>query len=1113
MSRSLNSQKGKRMAHTIRGSQEELSLRKRQLLDNLRENLTATTKRIAPRDKDLLHLPLSFAQQRLWFFDQLAPGQPFYNVVLAERLCGQLRLDVLKESLATIIARHEALRTSFRVVGDQPMQIIASTLELPLTLIDVQDTPEAEREQVAMQFANREARTPFDLTTGPLLRFLLLRLHEQEHLLVITMHHIISDGWSIGVFLHELITLYSCALAARPPRLPALPIQYADFALWQRQWLQGEVLEEQLGYWRARLTDLPTLHLPTDHPRPAVQSFQGALELFRFPLALREGLLALSRRAGVTLFVTLLAGFQALLSRYSRQEDIVVGSAIANRNRSEIEGLIGFFVNTLLLRTDLSGDPTVLDLLGRVQEVCLGAYSHQDLPFERLVEEVQPERDLSRQPLFQAMFVFQNSPTPRLELPDLTFYPIALDHKVAKFDLALSLEENDNMLGGMVEYSTDLFEQRTIQRFLLLYQRLLQAMAEAPGQHLSQLSLLDAAERHSLLSTWNATASLYPQQHSLSQLFEQQVACDPNAVALRCGEEALSYQQLNEQANQLARLLIEQGVGTETRVGIALERTPGLIVGLLAILKAGGTYVPLDPTYPQPRLQVLCEQAQVNVLLSQRTFAQRFPFVETIILLDEEQGRLQQRASSNLHRPILPQQLAYIMYTSGSTGQPKGVMVTQRNVVRLVKGTSYACFDPQEIFLHISPLSFDASTFEIWGALLNGACLVLCPQQRSSLEELLAVIEQYQVSTLLLTTALLHQVVERYVQRLQGVRQLLTGGDVLSVSHAQSVVRNLPGCRMINGYGPTEGTTYTTCYQLEDAEEVETSVPIGRPLANTRVYVLDASGSPVPIGMAGELYVGGDGVARGYLGDVALTAQRFLPDPFSQQPGQRLYKTGDLVRYRPDGTIEFMGRIDQQMKIRGFRIEPGEIEVVLRQHPLIRDVLVMSREDTPGEKRLVAYVIFDEEYELNSSEMRSYLQQHLPEYMIPTAFVRLDQFPLTPSGGKINRQMLPAPDNSRPELDGIFAAPRTAAEAIVVDIFAQILEVEQVGVYDNFFELGGDSLLATRVVTQVRDLFQVDLPLRNFFSSPTVATLTEVIVNLLKDQLGDDMLLKLTAEI
>jgi len=907
------------------------------------------------RDGDL---PLSFAQQRLWFLDRFEPNSALYNMIDVVRLEGHLHIAALEQSLNEIVRRHEALRTTFVEHGGTPMQRIHPAKPLVLTRFDLQDLPASERETRGLQMAKEDAMTPFDLTTDLLLRASLLQVDTATHLLVLTTHHIVNDGWSVGVFFAELAALYGAFTQGLPSPLPELPIQYADFAAWQRNWMQGQVLEEQLSYWKQHLSgELPVLQLPTDRPRPAKSSYQGSIHHIRLQPELSQALRRLSQREGVSLYMTLLAAFDTLLYRYTGQEDLLLGSAIANRNRGDIEGLIGFFVNTLALRTDLSGNPTFTELLSRVREVALGAFAHQDLPFEKLVEEVQPERDLSQSPLFRVLFVLQNAPMSELKLNDLSLNLLLVDNDTAKFDLMFSLEDREDGIAGVMQYDAELFDHATIDRMLAHFERLLHGIVANPSQPIAAIPMMSERERQQVLVEWNNTHTNYPRESTIHELFAEQAKQTPDLVAVESAGQTLTYSELNRRANQVARYLQDSGVQAGEKVGLCVERSLDLIISMLAILKAGACYVPLDPEYPTSRLSFMLEDTGVSVLLTHQHLQEKVPATDArLICLDLEATAIAGQCTEDLPVSMSADDLAYVIYTSGSTGRPKGVLVPHRGVVRLVTETNYANFT-DEVFLQLAPVSFDAATFEVWGSLLNGSRLVVFPAGKPTLAELGRIVRESGVTTLWLTAGLFHMAAESDLRDFRGVRQWLAGGDVLSVPHVQKVLRELPNCRVINGYGPTESTTFTCCFPMSDPNQVGSSVPIGRPIANTLVYILDPLMQPVPIGVPGELYIGGDGLADGYLNLPELTAERFLLNPYASQSGARLYQTGDLVRYLPNGLIEFMGRIDQQVKIRGHRIELGEIEAVLGQHPNVRETVVLAREDEPGDKRLVAYVV------------------------------------------------------------------------------------------------------------------------------------------------------------
>jgi len=1055
-------------------------------------------------------IPLSFAQARLWFLDQLQPNSAFYNIPLALRLSGQLNIAALQSSINAIIQQHEALRTNFTTQEGQPVQVIASTKNLELLVVDLLHLRESEREIEAQRLVNEQANRPFNLEREPLLRGTVLQLGETEYVLLLTMHHIISDGWSMGVFVRELTELYKAFCTGAPPSLPELPVQYADFALWQRQWLQGEILVPQLDYWKEQLLDAPALlELPTDRPRPAVQTFRGGYYYTALSFELSAELTALSKRAGVTLFMTLFAVFGILLYRYSGQDDIVVGTPVANRNRREIEGLIGFFVNTLVLRTDLSGNPSFEQLLGRVKEVALGAYAHQDLPFEQLVEALQPTRDLSYTPLFQVMFALDDALVPSVELPELAVSSYPVEIGTAKFDLTLSMENTADGLVGVWEYNTDLFDDATIARMARHFQTLLEAIAANPIQPISELPLLTEAERHQLLFEWNNTFAKYPQDKCIHQLFEEQVELTPDAVALVFEGTQLTYRELNARANQLAHYLLSLGVEPEVLVGICVERSLEMVVGLLGILKAGGAYVPLDPAYPSERLAFMLEDSAVPVLLTQQRLVDGLPQHEAqVVCLDTQWEIIAQYSSENTACGVNASNLAYVVYTSGSTGKPKGVTIQHRSLVNyttavsieyeIEKCDSEALLRSADRILQFSSISFDASAEEIYTCLIEGATLVLrTDSMLDSIGIFLQKCRDWEITVLALPTAYWHELTailskENFALP-PSLRLVSIGGEKALPERWKTWIERVgQQVRLVNIYGPTEATVGTTICELSAANPALTEVPIGRPIRNVQTYILDQNQQSVPIGVPGELHIGGDGLARGYLNRPDLTQEKFISNPFSNEPGERLYKTGDKARYLPDGNIEYLGRIDNQVKIRGFRIELGEIEAMLAQHPDVREAVVVVREDIPGHKSLVSYLVPHQNPAPTVNQLRDFLKQKLPNYMVPSTFVMLEALPLTPNG-KVDHKSLPAPDLNSLLQKSDFVAPGTPTEELVASIWAKVLGVEQVGINDNFFELGGHSLLATQLLSQVSDTCGVELPLSKLFEAPTVASISNYI--------------------
>ncbi|NER22034.1 MAG: amino acid adenylation domain-containing protein, partial [Symploca sp. SIO1C2] len=895
-------------------------------------------------------------------------------------------------------------------------------------------------------------------------------------------------------------------LQGQPSPLTPLPIQYADFALWQRQWLQGDVLEKQLSYWREQLTDAPNLlSLPTDRPRPGVQTFVGAYQEFALSAELTSHLTKLSQEQEVTLFMTLLAAFYTLLYRYSGQEDILIGSPIANRNRSEIEGLIGFFVNTLVMRTHLGGNPSFDSLLTRVREIAMDAYAHQDLPLEMLVEALQPERDLSYTPLFQVMFSLQNESFSQVNLQGLTISQLTVERHTSKFDLTLAMENRTDGLVGMWEYSTDLFDASTIERMTGHLVTLLESIVSNPQQPIAQLPLLTDIEQQQLLVDWNQTQIDYSQDKCIHQLFEEIVEQTPDAIALVCENQQLTYCELNRQANQLAHHLRSLGVTADTLVGLCLERSLEMVVAILGILKAGGAYVPIDPDYPTERLSFIVEDAQLSVILTQQKLLESLPQHQArVVCLDSDGETITQNSQSNPQNTATANNLAYIIYTSGSTGQPKGVLVNHSNVVRLFTATeSWYNFNSEDVWTLFHSIAFDFSVWEMWGALLYGGKLVVVPYLVTrSPESFYQLLCQEKVTVLNQTPSAFRQLIqleEGIGNREQGIandlklRLVIFGGEALEINSLQPWFERHGDQQpqLVNMYGITETTVHVTYRPLSLADLDSAASVIGRPIPDLQMYVLDEYLQPVPIGVPREMYVGGAGVTRGYLNRDELTTQRFISSPFNNS---KLYKTGDLARYLPNGELEYLGRIDNQVKIRGFRIELGEIEALLTQHPDIWETVVLVREDEPGDKRLVAYIVPQSNSSLTSVQLRQYLKAKLPEYMVPNAFVILESLPLT-DNGKINRRALPAPDLHR-ELTETYVAPRTPVEEILVQIWGQILNVEQVGINDDFFELGGHSLLATQLVSRIRNSFQVELPLRELFKAATVAQLADCIEQL-----------------
>jgi amino acid adenylation domain-containing protein/non-ribosomal peptide synthase protein (TIGR01720 family) len=1085
-----------------------------------------------PRDD---HPPLAFAQQRLWFLDQLMPGSPLYNVAAAIQLTGQLDLAALASSLTAVVRRHEALRTTFAMAAGQPVQVIAPALAVPLPLVDLRACPDGLRQATLAQLVDAEARRPFDLEHGPLIRATVLRPAATEQLLLLTLHHIISDGWSQGLLVREIGAFYTAYLHGQPASLPELPIQYADYALWQREWLQGAVLDGQLAYWSRSLAGVPPLlNLPTDRPRPAVQTFAGASLPLALDAALSAELHTLSRQHNTTLFMTLLAAFQVLLARYSHQDDILVGTPISGRTQAATEVLIGCFLNTLVLRSRLAAGVAFAELLEQVRTTCLDAYAHQDLPFEQLVEALHVPRNLSTTPLFQVMFVVQNAPIDPLVLPDLTLQAISVASPTAKFDLALSVVETPGGLAGMWEYNTDLFEPSTITRLSGHFATLLAGILADPGQRVAYLPLLSTSERAQLLVEWNHTAVAYRREQGVHELFAAQVERTPDAVALVAHDGHLTYEVLNARANQLAHYLRQCGVGPEVPVGVCLERSSALVVALLGVFKAGGAYVPLDPAYPQARLRFMRDDARIAVLLTatdrqdtetprpedteiaqhHRSVSRGLLGARTVDLRGDGPQIARQPTTEPAARGLAGSQLAYLIYTSGTTGTPKAVMIEQRQLTDILL-TLQTTLDlrASDVLACSASCTFDIFLFQLLAALLVGGRTLLLtsaqvrdPAQFSHLLQHVTILEAVPSLLRQLVAGGMAQPAAAY----RALRLVMPGGDLIPPELLHDLAQVFPQAALHPTYGPTESAIMATGYRLPTGAWGVRPL-LGRPLDNRTIYILDAQHQLVPIGVVGELYIGGSGVSRGYWQRPELTAARFVPNPFAPPEDERrttndeadaqpvvlrpssfvrLYATGDLGRFRADGVIEFFGRADAQVKVRGFRIELGEIEAVLRQHPAVREAAVLAREDTPGEQRLVAYLVPQPEQAPSITDLRQSLQAQVPEHMLPSAFIFLEALPLT-TNGKLDRRLLPAPDAARPALDSSFAAPRTPFERSLAAIWQQVLGIAEVGIHDNFFALGGDSILSIQIIARARQA-GLQLSPRQIFEHQTIAGLAAV---------------------
>lgn len=1059
----------------------------------------------------------SIDQERLWFIEQLQPGNAAYNIFSASRIRGPLDAAVMERVVKELIARHEVLRTTFTIVDDEPMQVINREVDFTLAPVDLQSLPPDQREPEAMGLVTEDFSRPFDLEKGPLLRVGLIRLAEDDHVLHQNMHHTVTDRWSGAIFEQETGVLYEAFATGKPSPLPPLPIQYADYAAWQRSLTESEIYRSQAAYWKRRLAGAPlVLEVPTDFPRPPIQNFRGARVYTRYSKRLLEALRDLSRREGVTMFTLALAAYKALLYRYTSQETVLVGTTFANRNRPELQHMVGYLLNLIVLSTDVSGNPTFRDLLQRERTTVLEGFANQDLPFGKLVQELRPTQDASRNPIVQHSLIYLDFPELTImETLGLTAKHLDIDNGASRFDMTLAMTETDGGYEVDIEYPTDLYRRERIERMTKHLENILESVVEDPGLRLSELPLLSDGEERQLLIEWNATNAEYPPDQCIHELFEAEARRRPDDVALLFEDDWLAYRELNEQANQVGRYLIEAGVENGELVGLFVSRSLRMVVGLLGILKAGGAYVPLDERYPAERLSFMLKDSGVRVLLTEERLLERLPGYDgRIVYLDAEESKefspakAQSRkvgttsqdflgAFAPLREKTTNEQRAYVIYTSGSTGQPKGVEVSHRAVVNLFNSMlSKKLLNATDTMLAVTTPSFDIAAAEIYLPLIAGGRVVIASREVVSDGVQLAKLLANSGATVMQATPATWRMLIDADWQGDSRLKVFSTGEALDRPLADQLLERC--AELWNLYGPSETAIFSAAVRVSSGTG---PVPIGAPIANTRFYVVDQVGNPVPIGIYGELYIGGSGLAHAYLNRPELTAEKFVPDPFGSEPGARVYRTGDLVRYCEDGNLEFGGRLDHQVKVRGFRIELGEVEEALSRHDSVRAAVVVAREARPGEQRLIAYVVGNESTP-TPGEWRTFLIQRLPEYMIPSLFVGLDELPLLPNG-KVNRQALPVPDASRPELRKAFVVPENPTQARLVEIWMNVLGLDRVGIHDDFFELGGDSILATRLVSRVRRIFEVELQLRELFWKSTVFELAAAIEELVIQQLED----------
>ncbi len=1093
--------------------------KKRALLEKLlhEQGVASARQQQIPRQPERAHYALSFAQRRLWFLNQLAPGNPFYNVAAAIPLDLWINVTALATSLRELVQRHETLRTTFTVLDGEPVQVIAPDADPEFPQIDLRHLAPDEREKETQRLTTENAQAPFDLEHGPLIRACLVRTGDHAYVLLLALHHIVCDGWSINLLSHELAVLYEAHVRSAPASLPELPIQYRDFAAWQQDWFLGTDQKAQIAYWKQQLADINALQLPTDHPRPALASYRGAHVPIEISKSLTLEVHSLCRSEGATPFMALLAVFVSLLYRYSGQDDILIGTPISGRNRLEIENLVGFFVNTLVIRADLAGDPTFREVLRRVRDVTLAAFAHQDVPFEKLVEELQPTRDLSRNPFFQVMFQFYSPPRAE-DLPTpAQLATLRINRGVSIFDLAIHLSEHAHGFYGVLDYSSDLFEPETARRMARHFETLLQSAVDAPDRRVSLLAVQSEEERQAIVDGWNNTACDYSDGLCIPDLFEEQVRETPDATAVAFGATHLTYCELNDRANRLASQFQALGAGPDSLIGIYMERSIELVIALLGILKSGAAYVPLDPAYPAARIELMARAA--DFVVTHPPVANAWTAEgPKVVSIDADPDGPTSVPIGNPLRQTKPDHLAYVIYTSGSTGAPKGIAMTHRALVNLI---SWQLREPTfahgAVVLQYASPSFDVSFQEIFSTWCSGGTLVLISEEMRRDPALLwQIIQQQRVERLFAPYVTLQQLAEAE-ESWRGaecsLREVITAGEQLKVTRSLAELFDALGdCALANQYGPTETHVVTACDLSGPALEWPPLPSIGRPIANTRIYLLDRYQQPVSIGVTGEVYVAGDALARGYLNAPGLTAERFVPDPYNPQPGARMYRTGDLARYLSNGAIEFLGRADDQIKLRGYRIEPGEVETAIAKHPVVQEVAVVLHGRDGSQPQLIAYVVAAPDQNSGGAplgpdmdelpgELRRFVQAQLPAYMVPSRVVLLASMPTTASG-KVDRRALPLPDGARPSSAHEYVLPRTALEAGLERIWSSLFHLPQISINDDFFaDLGGHSLLATQFISAVRDTYRLQMPLTRIFEAPTIAEFAVYVEQALVEEL------------